>query len=263
MMRLSYDANSRSPQVDDGKTLRVTNDISVNALQAGATYWATKHIRVTAEYSLYMFPGDPPAAGATTSNQAAAPGARATPPDPSANLLHEMSVRWASRSERRSSIVDSIQRMIIPRRRSEMFAGDPFPLKRHADADVHHLIVGTYEAALDEGHPLARQRHATAIRVDLELVLGPVVRDGLPGSHRRTGASLGVVLLHETDASGFCVDDEVALAGKPDVDDLRVCGRSVDAQRERQRTRRVPNQSAAQGSATVLGFRSRRRADCA
>ena len=72
---------------------KVTSDIAVNALQLAANYWATKHVRVTAEYSLYHFGGDPPAAGASASNQAAAPGAKTSTPDPSANLLHEISFR--------------------------------------------------------------------------------------------------------------------------------------------------------------------------
>jgi phosphate-selective porin len=93
MMRLSYDSNARSPQIADGNLSKATNDIAVNALQLAANYWATKHVRVTAEYSLYHFGGDPPAAGASASNQAAAPGAKTSTPDPSANLLHEISFR--------------------------------------------------------------------------------------------------------------------------------------------------------------------------
>ncbi len=93
LMRLSYDANARSPQVDDGNLSPRTTDIQVNAFQFVANYWATKHIRLSAEYSLYTFPGSPPSAGASADNQAAAPGAKTTPPDPSADHLHEFSFR--------------------------------------------------------------------------------------------------------------------------------------------------------------------------
>mgnify|MGYP001249955294 CR=1 FL=1 len=93
MMRLSYDGNGRTTQVPDGEISASTTNIDVNALQAGATYWATKHIRLTAEYSLYTFPGTPPSAASGASNQAAAPGAKGTPAQPSADHLHELSFR--------------------------------------------------------------------------------------------------------------------------------------------------------------------------
>ncbi len=93
VMRLSYDGNARTGQVEDGAISATTTDIQVNALQFAANYWATKHVRLTAEYSLYAFPGSPPAAGAGATNQAAAPGAKASPADPSADHLHEISFR--------------------------------------------------------------------------------------------------------------------------------------------------------------------------
>ncbi len=93
VMRLTYDANARTPAVDDGDLSARTTHIQVSALQAAANYWATKHVRLTAEYSLYAFPGAPPSSGAAASNQAAAPGARATPATPSADHLHELSFR--------------------------------------------------------------------------------------------------------------------------------------------------------------------------
>ena len=67
VMRLNYDANSRSG-ADAGGLSGSTTDIKVNAYQLGLNYWATKHIRLTAEYSLYQFPGSKP------TNQAQAPG---------------------------------------------------------------------------------------------------------------------------------------------------------------------------------------------
>ena len=93
ILRLSYDGNSRSDNVADGAISAKTSNIQVNALQGIVNYWATKHIRLSAEYSLYMFPGSPPSAGASATNQAAAPGAKASPADPSADTLHELSFR--------------------------------------------------------------------------------------------------------------------------------------------------------------------------
>lgn len=93
MMSLSYDGNARSAEVADGAISARTTDIRVNALQAAANFWATKHIRLTAEYSLYMFPGSPLASGDAATNQAAAPGANAKPAQASADHLHEISFR--------------------------------------------------------------------------------------------------------------------------------------------------------------------------
>ena len=93
VMRLSYDGNDRSQQTPDGAISAKTTNIDVNAFQAIATYWATKHIRLTAEYSLYTFPGNPPSAPVDVTNQAAAPGAKASPAQPSADHLHELSFR--------------------------------------------------------------------------------------------------------------------------------------------------------------------------
>ena len=92
-LHLKYDGNSRTPAAPEAGISARTNQIRVSALQLAANYWATKHIRLTAEYSLYAFPGAPPSSGANVSNQAAAPGAKGTPADPSANILHEISFR--------------------------------------------------------------------------------------------------------------------------------------------------------------------------
>jgi hypothetical protein len=64
-----------------------TDNIFVNVYQAGLNYWATKHIRLSAEYSLYQFPGKP---GQT--NQAVAPGVKSKAA-PDASVLHELSFR--------------------------------------------------------------------------------------------------------------------------------------------------------------------------
>jgi phosphate-selective porin len=97
-----YDSVARSkddsgvllPGVRVGGLDGVTTKIRVNAFQLAATYWATKHLRITAEYSLYSFPGDPPGSPVPT-NEAGAPGTRNTPPNLDASLLHEFSTRVA------------------------------------------------------------------------------------------------------------------------------------------------------------------------
>lgn len=52
MLRLQYDSNARSREVGGKVT-----DVDVTAVSAGANYWATKHIRVTGQYTLFTFPG--------------------------------------------------------------------------------------------------------------------------------------------------------------------------------------------------------------
>jgi phosphate-selective porin len=93
---LDYDSVARSyggdqllPGVRPGALDAVTKAIRVNALQLGATYWATKHIRLTAMWSWYAFPGG------DADNQALAPGAKANAKDPAARSLHEISARIA------------------------------------------------------------------------------------------------------------------------------------------------------------------------
>lgn len=92
-LHLKYSGNSVTPELPNAGPSSLTNNIRVDAIQLGANYWATKHIRLTTEYSFYSFPGTPASAGAGATNQAAAPGARGTPADPTANHLHEVSFR--------------------------------------------------------------------------------------------------------------------------------------------------------------------------
>jgi hypothetical protein len=91
IVRLSYDANAE--RGDPGSYDKLTQNIQVNAYQGVLNYWFTKHIRLSAEYSLYQFPGSPLYSGAThASNQAVAPGVKSgTALD--AHLLHELSFR--------------------------------------------------------------------------------------------------------------------------------------------------------------------------
>jgi phosphate-selective porin len=92
-MQYQYDGNRRSPSIADGEISATTTNIRAFSFQFATTYWATKHIRLTGEYSLYSFPGNPPSSGAAASNQAAAPGAKARTPDTTADKLHEISFR--------------------------------------------------------------------------------------------------------------------------------------------------------------------------
>ncbi|MEO8901690.1 MAG: porin [Polyangiaceae bacterium] len=65
-LRLNYNGSSRAGTPD---TTNADGDIKVNAFSLGVNYWATKHIRVTANYVLNLFPDS----GSST-NRAQAPG---------------------------------------------------------------------------------------------------------------------------------------------------------------------------------------------
>ncbi|MFT3923889.1 MAG: porin [Myxococcales bacterium] len=91
LFRMHYDSDSRSG-VSHGSLDAQTSNIFVNVYQVGLNYWATKHVRLTAEYSLYQFPGTPTTNMAGADNQAAAPGAKAGSA-PKANSLNEFSFR--------------------------------------------------------------------------------------------------------------------------------------------------------------------------
>jgi hypothetical protein len=90
-VRLAYVSNERSG--DPGAQAAQAQNIDVNAFQVATTAWVTKHVRLTAEYSLYQFPGTQGAGGAPPTNAAAAPGTRTPHPDPKADSLHEVSFR--------------------------------------------------------------------------------------------------------------------------------------------------------------------------
>ncbi len=96
-MRLNYDSTARSfdgttliPGVKTGGLDGTTKDIKVDAFQVAGTYWATKHIRVTAEWSMYHWDGTK-----GVDNQAAAPGQSKNASNAGANTLHELSARVA------------------------------------------------------------------------------------------------------------------------------------------------------------------------
>lgn len=96
-LRAKYDSVDRS-EADDGSLLpgvrrgsidAKTRDISVDVLQAAATYWATRQVRLTAQWSMYRFPGTP-----FVDNQAVAPGAKPTGSVADAHVLHEVAMRF-------------------------------------------------------------------------------------------------------------------------------------------------------------------------
>ncbi|MDB4974011.1 MAG: hypothetical protein JWN48_2352 [Myxococcaceae bacterium] len=89
IMRMNYDSNSRYG--DKGAYNAATKNVNVNVYQFALNYWATKHLRLTAEYSLYDFPGAPLGDKGGASNQAIAPGVRSNRPD--ARFLNELSFR--------------------------------------------------------------------------------------------------------------------------------------------------------------------------
>lgn len=77
-LHLNYDSASRAGTAD---TKNIDGDIKVNAFSLGVNYWASKHIRVTANYVLNMFPDSAPTSATGTgtpvqsaSNRAIAPG---------------------------------------------------------------------------------------------------------------------------------------------------------------------------------------------
>lgn len=78
-LHVRYEGASRSGTVD---AKNADGDVRVNALSLGANYWATKHLRLSANYVMNMFPDSAPssesAAGGpswkTTSQRAQAPG---------------------------------------------------------------------------------------------------------------------------------------------------------------------------------------------
>ncbi len=101
-VHLKYDSASVAGTKD---TKNADGDIKVNALSLGVNYWATKHIRLTANYVLNMFPDSEPTSASQTggptqssSNRAIAPGntlAKGQNDDArdNAHVLHEFLLR--------------------------------------------------------------------------------------------------------------------------------------------------------------------------
>ena len=103
-LHLSYDSASRHG-VADAKN--IDGDIKVNVLSAIATWWATRHVRLSAQYGLNMFPGSEPvkASSAGGPTQSSSQRALAPPQNLAAgindgardggHLLHEILFRAA------------------------------------------------------------------------------------------------------------------------------------------------------------------------
>lgn len=88
----TYDAGGREDNLGTPNDEKNTADGDITTLQYGfgANYWATKHIRVTLNYSIYHTPGSNSA-----DNAAKVPGntARGDLKDDSAHMLHELGAR--------------------------------------------------------------------------------------------------------------------------------------------------------------------------
>jgi hypothetical protein len=103
-LALTYNSNSRDGLKDPKG---IDGDINVNAFSLGANYWATKHIRISANYILDMFPSSAPSSATTpgsavwsASQRAQAPGntlAKGVNDDArnNASSLHELIFRFA------------------------------------------------------------------------------------------------------------------------------------------------------------------------
>jgi len=101
---LKYDSASRVGSAD---TKNVDGDIKLNAFSLGLNYWATKHIRLSANYVLDMFPDSAPTSASamgtpvqSSTNRARAPGntlAKGVNDDArdNAHSLHEFLLRAA------------------------------------------------------------------------------------------------------------------------------------------------------------------------
>lgn len=103
-LHLNYNSASRAGSAD---TSNIDGDIKVNAFSLGVNYWATKHIRLTANYVLNMFPDSEPTSASamggptqSSTNRALSPGntlGKGVNDDARDNghLLHEFLLRAA------------------------------------------------------------------------------------------------------------------------------------------------------------------------
>jgi hypothetical protein len=76
-LRLTYEGSSRGGASDPNTP---NGDIDVDAVEFGVNYWATKHLRVGLNYSLYMFPGSAPVTATTPGGFAQTSSQRAVAP---------------------------------------------------------------------------------------------------------------------------------------------------------------------------------------
>jgi hypothetical protein len=97
-LHLDYESASRGGTAD---AKNIDGLIKVNTVSLGANYWATKHVRFTANYIANMFPGSAPTDAPQTSDQRALAPGNTVPKgvNPSAHtdahILHELLFRVA------------------------------------------------------------------------------------------------------------------------------------------------------------------------
>jgi hypothetical protein len=101
-LRLEYEGSSRGGVNDPGTP---DGDIEVESFSVGLNYWATKHVRVTADYVTYLFPNSEPVSASTKGGPVQTSRNRAQAPAQSilvgsndaardgAHTLHEISMR--------------------------------------------------------------------------------------------------------------------------------------------------------------------------
>ena len=76
-LHASYDG-SRRGGTDDALT--PTGDIDVHGFSAGVNYWATRHVRVSVDYSGYLFPDSAPTSASANGKPAQTAAQRASAP---------------------------------------------------------------------------------------------------------------------------------------------------------------------------------------
>jgi hypothetical protein len=103
-LHAKYESASKMGTAD---SKNVDGDIKANAFELGANYWATKHVRLTCNYVLNMFPGSEPVKPTTATSPAQTADQRAIAPGQTlspgvnddardnAHVLHELLFRVA------------------------------------------------------------------------------------------------------------------------------------------------------------------------
>ncbi len=76
-LHVSYTGNSRGGALD---ALTPDGDTNVDTFEVGVNYWATKHLRVGLNYSLFLFPNSAPTTATEAGGPVQGPGQRAVAP---------------------------------------------------------------------------------------------------------------------------------------------------------------------------------------
>jgi hypothetical protein len=104
-LNTKYSSATRAGTLDP--MANIDGDIKVNAFSFGANYWASKHVRLTVNYVLNMFPGSAPTKATATGGPVQDSSQRAIAPGntldvgvndearDNAHLLHELLARVA------------------------------------------------------------------------------------------------------------------------------------------------------------------------